>query len=1165
MKTITLQTKPFILAMSILLFASAPVLADDTEVYTGGNLTPSTARPNLVFIIDTSGSMNNDVPPPPVDIGTYDRTETYTGDCPAGRIYWKSDGQTSLPDCSSNQWIEVSANKCAASFTALGTGGSGLYEDTAARYRETTSTSRRGVTTTTYAWDDLSSSNHTEFVECQDDFGVHGETDATNPYPADGDNGGPWRADIGSTGGRRPRPLAVSWSSTGRTYTFYSANYINWRQSSTPATPPPVLSRLETVQAVFSDLVESISGVNIAVMRYSNNGQGGYFVMPMQELTDANRADYQAAVNAFTPNGSTPLAETLYESYLYYKGGIPKYGNVSSPDDNTDVPSPGVLDGTNYQSPIEYPCQKNFVILLTDGEPTSDTDADSNIRALPNFAATTGSSSCSGNCLDELADVMHTEDCSTLNDKQNVITYTIGFATSQPLLQATATKGGGVYKEATNATDLTDAFTDIIGDILSINTSFIAPAVSVNAFNRFNHREELYYALFRAEERPTWHGNVKRFRLYSPDANTAPEIVDAIGIAAIDTNTAFFKDSAQSFWTPGADAPDGADVERGGAASKLALPRTIYTYTGAAAPNNADLSNSSNALNDANSAITKDMLGDATMTDDRRLTLLEWAKGEDIKDEDTDGDTTDIRRYMGDLLHTKPVLVTYGGTDAAPDMTLFAGTNEGQLHAIDTDNGNEVFSFVPQELLPNLSIQYDNNSGTDHPYGLDGPLVAWVNDINDNGVIFTGGSATVDTGEHVYLYQGMRRGGSNYYALDVTHRATPKLKWTIKGGSDGTAGFEELGQTWSETTLAKIKLNGVDKVVIVFGGGYDTAEDGNETAQDDTIGRAIYMVDAETGAKVWEAGPSTSAGSPNLVLTDMTNSIPSDVTVIDTNFDGYKDRMYVGDMRGQVWRFDIDNDNNTGADNLVTGGVIANLNDGTIEGNRRFYYAPDASLSTNRRYINIAIGSGYRAHPLDLDIHDAFFVLRDENVFAPAVDGSGNPVYTSTAMGSLFDATSNILGEGTTEQVTTASAALESAGGYYISMSRADGSFDGEKVLAKSLTFGGYTIFTTYTPTAAADAAACSPSQGEARAYLINVSDGTPVSDATVSNTGDSTSDDGLVRSDRERDLVRGGIPPEPSIIFHENGPVLLVGTEDLGNPGAIRTPVKTNWHVVRP
>jgi type IV pilus assembly protein PilY1 len=507
---------------------------------------------------------------------------------------------------------------------------------------------------------------------------------------------------------------------------------------------------------------------------------------------------------------------------------------------------------------------------------------------------------------------------------------------------------------------------------------------------------------------------------------------------------------------------------------------------------------------------------------------------------------------MGDPLHTKPVLISYGGTDASPDMTLYSGTNEGHLHAINTSNGAEVFSFVPQELLPNMDILMVNSGSVAHLYGLDGPLTSWVNDVNGNGVLLDADSA-LESGEHVYLYQGMRRGGKNYYALDVTNRSAPILKWIIYGGSGD---FSELAQTWSAATKGKIKLNGVDKDVLIFGGGYDVDQDDNSVATSDSEGRAVFIVDASTGAKLWQAGPAGSANGsdPNLVLSAMTNSIPSDVRVLDINGDGYTDRLYVGDMRARIWRFDIDNSGNTGAADLATGGVIAQLGGSTEAENRRFYYIPDVSLSEDYQHINIAIGSGYRAHPLDDDIHDAFFVVHDPNVYSPEINPlTSQPVYTAVTLNDLYNATDNVIGEGTTAEVAAAQTALAAKDGLYIYL-KTGGSFVGEKVLAKSITFSGQVMFTTYTPVATASAS-CSPSQGTARAYLISIEDGTPVYDFNDSG-GD------LTVEDRKMELVRGGIPPEPSIIFHDNGPVILIGTEKAPDPAFVLSPRKTRWRI---
>lgn len=1125
------------LTAGLVMLASQAVIADDTEIYLGASSTPSTVRPNLTFIIDTSGSMDTNVTTTTTN-GVYNPAVTYAGSCDTSRVYWSSSGTP--PSCGTSQYVSASSNKCSDSFTALGNSGSGFYVGRIARYNIRSGEDR---------WDPLSSNDHTEKLECQADWGLHGESNATNPYPANENSGGPWRANTTN---------AINWNSTGDTYTLYSANYLNWRASAVTTTTK---TRLQIVKEVFSNLMDSISNVNVAVMRYDNKSQelnkGGYFVMPMQQLTAANRANYKTAVNNFVASGYTPLSETMYESYLYYRGDTVKFGNSTSPGTNVA----GVLDPANsskYKSPIEYQCQKNFTILLTDGEPTYDTDANTSIQALPGFSTVTGSSTCSGNCLDELTQYMYSKDCSSLTDKQNVISYVIGFTLDLPLLRDAATKGGGKYYTADDTAGLTDAFTAILTEILAVNTTFIAPAVSVNAFNRFEHRDELYYALFRPNARPNWDGNVKRYKLAADPAR----IVDQNDADAIDANTGFFKSSSTSFWTVAADAPDGDNVSKGGAASRLALPRTVYTYTGATAPSNATLTASSNSLHEDNTAITKTMLGDAAMSDADRTNLLKWARGVDLLDDDSDTLTDDIRRSMGDPLHTKPVLITYGGTEANPDITLFAGTNEGYLHAINTSNGSELFAFIPQEVLPNLKKLHEDSATVAHPYGLDGPLTTWVNDANGNSVILNS-AGSLETGEFAYIYQGMRRGGRNYYALDVTSRSSPKLKWIIYGGSGD---FSELGQSWSAASKAKIKFNGSDRTVLLFGGGYDPAQDDNELAQNDTMGRAIFMIDASTGAKLWQAGPAGSANgaNPDLVMSSMTNSIPADLTLLDTNNDGYIDRIYTADTRGQVWRFDINNAN-SGAANFATGGVIARLGDSTAAGNRRFYHSPDATFSKQKTHINLAIGSGYRAHPLNTTIRDAFFVIRDENIFGPARDADGNAVYTAITMSDLYDASSNTIGQGTSAEISAAKAALAAKEGWYVWLQEpGDGSFIGEKALSKSLTLNGVLIFSTYTPVAA-ETGACSPSQGRALTYAINVNDATPIYDTNLSG-GD------LTRSDRALNLVRGGIPPQASLIFHQDEPMLLVGTEVLnakltnGSSGLdwrpALTPTKQYWRV---
>jgi len=275
----------------------------------------------------------------------------------------------------------------------------------------------------------------------------------------------------------------------------------------------------------------------------------------------------------------------------------------------------------------------------------------------------------------------------------------------------------------------------------------------------------------------------------------------------------------------------------------------------------------------------------------------------------------------------------------------------------------------------------------------------------------------------------------------------------------------------------------------------------------------------------------------------MTNSIPSTVTVLDTNGDGYSDRMYVGDMRGQIWRFDIDNSGTfTNANSLVTGGVIAELGGTTAEDNRRFYYPPQVALSADRKYYAIAIGSGYRAHPLDTTIHDAFFMIQD-----PYIDPITSYTYVDTSdpadsigdsiitMSNLYDATLHTIANtaSTQTEITTEQGLLANAYGWYFWLNEGDPTdsttFIGEKVTDTALILNNTIMFSTFTPVASASAS-CAPSQGRGLLYHVNVKDASRVQD--YNQNGTSERDDRIVQ-----ELVGGSLPPKPVDIFTPDCP----------------------------
>lgn len=1144
---------------------STPALADDTEVYVGGNLT-TTVHPNVLFIIDTSGSMGT-----VVNYDPYVPATTYAGSCVSGRIYWSKSG--TAPDCSKtpdkDNYFDTAANKCHDSIDSLASTGTGMYLGKLAYYKPSTDPSTGADTS---SWEPLSSSNHTASVECKADKGKYGDgNDTTKKYAANATKGGPWTADTSKD---------VSWNSTGDNYTLYTANYLNWFWT-TPG-GAGTETRLSSVKKSFAALVNSTSGINAGLMRFDSNAQGGYFMAPMQELNETNRPTLITAVNNLTDGGYTPLAETLYEASLYWRGATVDYGDSSSPGTNVST----VLNPSNtakYKSPIEYQCQKNFTVYLTDGEPTQDTDADTKIKNLANFQSITGKTSCTGDCLDELALWMYKTDMSsTYNNTQNVELYTIYFGEDPTdptltdsqktsalaaidLLKNSAKNGSGGasdhYYVATEATGLANAFTTIVTNILATSTTFIAPAVTVNDFNRLTHRDELYFGVFKPQGRPNWPGNIKHYKISSP----ANIVVDANSAAAVDVNTGYFSGSSRSFWTLDADAPDGDEVAKGGAAGLITTTRNLYTYLDAAAPSNVNLADPANVFHEDNTALDATALNISALDADYtspvtastyRTSLLQWARGVDVLDQDGDTSKTDARRAIGDILHSKPILMTYGGTDANPDITLFTGSNDGFLHAFNAKTGAEQFAFIPKELLGNLNKLYINSESVTHPYGMDGPITLWHKDDNNNGLLLDSVNA-VETGEHVYLYTGMRRGGNHYYALDVTNRSAPKLLWQINGG---TGDFAELGQTWSRPTVAKIKLhNGTalqEHTVLIFAGGYDTHQDTAGPVSADSIGRAIYIVDAATGQRLWWA---SSVATANLVLPSMTNSIPADIKVIDMNLDGYADRLYVGDMGGRIWRFDLNNTTNTGAANFATGGIFASLSGVTEETNHRFYYSPDVALvkGATGYELTVSIGSGYRAHPLNTVTQDRFYMIRDFDVYSAPADANsdGKPDYPGYTEASLYDATANDIGTLTGAALATATSALNSAHGWYIRLVKTNGTYEGEKVLATSITAENKVLFTTFTPVASSQATACAPSQGTAKTYAVNLSNATAAYNLQADGIDYST-------ADRYQIMTRGGIPPEPTVLFPSDGskPIVLVGPEKVGNVDLNLHMEKTYW-----
>lgn len=928
------------------------------------------------------------------------------------------------------------------------------------------------------------------------------------------------------------------------------------------------LMRLEVVQDVASNLVETTNGINISLSRfdaghtvfkggrYRTVHEGGYVDLPF--INSGNRSNknrFINAINKYKPEGNTPLTESMYEMFMYYSGGQIVYGNDTKPGKSHSESR----IGNRYNNSIENECQYNNLVLFSDGQPTADESSNKSIRRLlSGMSLPQGlNNSCgtdkdeiptnkyypysqypySGKCLDELAWYMKNKDMADhIPGKQTVSTYTIGgfgglTDDAVDLMKSTAKHGGGKYYSADDVEGLQKALDDIISRVLDINTSFVTPAVTVDAFNRLENSDEIYYTLFKPDKGPRWSGNLKRYRI---DENNT--VVDVNGKPALNANDGAFSKNSQSYWSKN---KDGADVLKGGMVSQIKLNRKLYTYTGPNLPSDIDLSSANNHFHEDNSNLTFELLGEKN--DIHREEIIQWGRGVDIDDLDQDGDNQDINQRIGDPLHTAPKIINYYSdpVNKIKDTTVFFTTNEGFLHAINAETGHELFSFIPQELLPNVAAYRRNETKANESklYGLDGPIGLWHKDLNGDNDLLSAKNGSVDTNEHLYLFLTMRRGGNNIYGLDVTSRQSPILKWAIKGdldqdgNADDEGDFRELGQTWSKPTIANVKWRSEKepKTVLFFTGGYDPSQDKKSGMESDRIGRAIYMVDPETGKKLWEASAQSSA---NEQLAEMKYSFPANISLIDIDSDGLVDYFYAIDISGQVWRFDIKQDNN-GANDFAKGYLLAKLKESTGGKVRRFYSAVDPSLvqkrGANNSYIALSVGSGFRAHPLDKTNADRFYMVKDYNPFGP-IDSSSLVTITEN---DLYDATENLIQDGL-DDVTKQEelAKLNTAKGWFIKLEN-----EGEKVLGESTTYAGVLLFTTHQPTSSIQTNdPCKPSAGTGLLYAINLQDGT-----AVVPTGNSNEPQ---KKNRHFRLKNGGIPGTPGVIQKNGKPVVAIGTE---------------------
>lgn len=744
------------------------------------------------------------------------------------------------------------------------------------------------------------------------------------------------------------------------------------------------------------------------------------------------------------------------------------------------------------------------------------------------------------------------------------IGVTDGSKQSQDYLQfvtSMALKGGGgnFTVRSGDADALSKALKDIFNEMQAVNNVFASVSLPVSVNGQGAYLNQVYIGMFRPDgkARPRWVGNLKQYKL-GYDSNGNLVMLDAGVQGAIDqpskgavsnAGTGFISPNARSYWTEdppkvvgsssvvtdwpadgfwknaswllrnAKDSPDGEVVEKGGAGEMLRADyltsqaaRRLLTCADAKCSKGTALAN----FNAANKALTEGSGPSLLKTTAADVAnMIDWVRGKDVfaaltgtdpkkEAEPGPGGNVTVRGSIhGDVLHSRPVVVDYGGTTG---VVVFYGANDGVFHAVNGNRtaaisttagsvraGGELWGFIAPEFYGKLARIYNN-----------APEVRLTGSPQDTDEVqfkprdyFFDGTTTVyqnlsnPAAPEVTIYLTARRGGRLIYALDVSDPAQPKYLWS-KTSSD----IPELGQTWSQPRVMRVR--GYKTPVLIMGAGYDP--DGEDatvalngiTTATNKQGRGVLVLDAGTGDVVW-AALANCAGITTCVTID-SRAIPSDVAVVDRNGDGYADKAYVGDVGGNVWRIDFGS-LETDKPSTWTVGKLAQLG-GAVDTNdaRKFLYPPD--VVATGKYDAVMIASGDREKPLystsstpgaAQNVQNRFFMVKDPNV-----DGRLPSTWTTVKAADLVDATN----------VAYRDSAV--ASGFYITLEF------GEKAVNAPLTVAGYTYFGTNTPSKVLPGA-CYPDLGVARGYAVSFLTGL-----------------GMNNGPRYVTFDNGGLPPSP-------------------------------------
>jgi type IV pilus assembly protein PilY1 len=880
----------------------------------------------------------------------------------------------------------------------------------------------------------------------------------------------------------------------------------------------------------------------------------------------------------------------FYEVYKYLSGLAPYTGLYGSSYANQNVfvdvagnpqslsgageglTSGFALNGGLYQSPITStkPCATTYIIYIANNANNSGSIGQAAYEStVANVSPALTATPSLDTWTDEWTNFLRTNGVVVPAGNNNgaVVTYVldafnaeqnVGYSSS---LQNAALMGGGKYYQVGSQTDIANALGMIFSEIQAVNSTFASASLPVSTTNRTQNKNQVFIPMFRPDpaDRPLWMGNLKQYQVINLLGSIDLGDNSSPPIDAVNHQTGFLTPCAQSFWTTDSgtywksdvfdspapkgicgfavtgfsswsDDPDGPLVEKGGVAEVIrkgnnppatntaptwAVNRTVYTLSGLTGTTLTPFTSTSLGISAAD------------------VSLANFILGHDVNDENANHNTTEVRPSLhGDVIHSRPQAIDYGGTTG---VTVYYGSNDGTLRAVDTGSGAERWAFIaPEFYTPAPALPPATPSGFSRLMN-DNPLISYPGiqsgltptpvpkDYYFDGSI---GLYQAANNSSVWIYPSMRRGGRTIYAFDVTNPASPQVKWKAgcpypQGNNTGcTVGMSGIGQTWSTPAVAA-SVVGYSRPVVIVGGGYDTCEDANTATPScaSPNGAGVYVLDANTGAVIQSFSTI--------------RSVAADVALVAMATAGVVDHAWVVDTGGNIYRLDFVGPSST---NWVMNKVAY-----TTGAGRKFLFAP--ALATVSGHVYVALGSGDREHPLQSQypynaVVNRFYVYVDDLATTNATNLDDTTVMDDFTLGA-----SGQLGT-TTSCSTQGVLPTSSMKGWFINLNQYG---QGEQTVTSPIIAQGAVAFSTNRPIPATQGT-CSTSLGQALGYwvdLFNASGAIGVPGATCGGGRASV-------------FTGGGLPPSPvlaTVVVGGQSLTLAISTANLGGSSGNSSP----------